>query len=156
VPARLLATLGSNVYLIYIPSRKAITKTSFIKVIEAISPIKEGLTLKNPLRDSLLEGEEGTIVPIRDKRASLSRASEPIEPSTASPIEPTLSNPPAAMPPTIAPPAVALPTPTPIEALASIEPAEDLELIDLSAIAYLASAEIAYKAKVQALDEPNN
>lgn len=42
-PARLLATLGSNTYLIYIPSRRTVTKTSHLKVIEGVGPMSEGL-----------------------------------------------------------------------------------------------------------------
>jgi hypothetical protein len=38
--ARLLAVLGSNTYLVYVPSRHAVLKTSFIKLYEAIGTVK--------------------------------------------------------------------------------------------------------------------
>ena len=40
-PARLLAILGFSTYLVYILGRKAVTKTSFIKILEGVSIAKD-------------------------------------------------------------------------------------------------------------------
>ena len=63
-PGRLLAVLGSNIYLVYIPTRHVVLKTSLLKIYENRKTIPEGVGIEagdeKVLDNSDSEGDSGS------------------------------------------------------------------------------------------------
>jgi hypothetical protein len=66
---RLLRTLGRNTYIVYIPRRRAILQTSFLRIIEGIGPILQGL----PPINTPLEGDNSGEITVDSREETMPR-----------------------------------------------------------------------------------